>query len=114
MHFEKGETFPSRAGVWSISQYRENFYVRNSIDRYAIAPWMPLKYNSDGSLDVYIQRDSPGTDKEANWLPSPPSGPFNVTIRVYQPDHAMLDGKTKDGLVVEFGTYTIPPIRQVG
>ncbi|HET8998832.1 MAG TPA: hypothetical protein VFP86_04230 [bacterium] len=46
-------------------------------------------------------------------MPSPPSGPFNLSIRVYQPEQVMLDGRTKDGLVVEFGTYKIPPIRQV-
>jgi len=113
MHFEKGQIFPSHSGVWSISPYRENFYVRNSIDRYAISGTMPLTYNSDGSLDMYIQAESPGPDKESNWLPCPPSGPFNISIRVYQPDQAMLDGRTKNGVVVEFGTYKIPPIRKM-
>ena len=82
LHLGKDEMFPTNSGVLPISVYRENFYVRNSIERYAIAPWMPLKYNADGSLDVYIQAESPGADKEANWLPCPPSGPINVTIRV--------------------------------
>jgi hypothetical protein len=93
LHFEKDQTPPSASGVWSISPYRENFYVRNSINRYGILSGMPLKYNADGSLDIDIQRGSPGPDKETNWLPCPPSDPFNLTIRVYQPEQSLLDGK---------------------
>ena len=93
---------PSNAGIWSVSPYSGNFYVRNSIDRYAIAPWMPLKYNPDGSLDIYLQASSPGEDKEANWLPIPPNGPINVTTRIYWPKQSVLDG-----------TYKIPPLRKV-
>ena len=87
--------------------------MRNSIERYGISSWMPLMYNADGSLDVYIQAKSPGTGKEANWLPSPPSGLFNVTIRVYWPKEAMIDGRSEDNLVVEAGTYKIPPLMRV-
>ena len=105
LHLGKDEMFPTNSGVWSISVYRENFYVRNSIERYAIAPWMPLTYNADGSLDVYLQAESLGVDKEANWLPCPPSGPINVSIRVYGPKEAMLDGRSEDNLVVQAGTY---------
>src|SRR5262249_3295248 len=54
MHFEKGGLPPSASGVWSISQYRENFYVRNAIERYGIRSSMPLNYNADGSLDIYL------------------------------------------------------------
>jgi hypothetical protein len=113
MHFEKDGMLPSNSGVWSISQYRENFYVRNPIERYAITGQMPLKYNSDGSLDVYIQAKSPGIDKESNWLPSPPSLPFNLTIRVYQPKQEMLHGRIEDNVVVQAGSYKIPPITKV-
>lgn len=63
---------------------------------------MPLKYNTNGSLDVYLQRDSPGADKESNWLPIPPSGMFNLTIRSYQPGEALLDG-----------SYKLPPVVRV-
>ena len=63
---------------------------------------MPLKYNADGSLDIYLQRFSPGADKESNWLPIPPSGSFNLTVRSYQPEQSLLDG-----------TYKLPPITQV-
>jgi hypothetical protein len=102
MHFPKGRLPPSKAGVWSISQYRDNFYVRNKLDRYGILSSMPLKYNADGSLDVYIQAKSPGTDKEANWLPAPPSGMFNLTTRIYQPAKEALDG-----------TYVLPAVTRV-
>jgi hypothetical protein len=98
----------------SETSTRENFYAHNPIGRYAITSGMPLQYNPDGSLDVYIQAQSPGPDREANWLPCPPSGPFNVTIRVYQPKRSMLDGQTENHLVVQAGTYQIPPIQEVG
>ena len=113
IHFEKDRTFPSHSGVWSISAYRENFYVRNAIERYAITSRMPLKYNPDGSLDVYIQARSPGADKEVNWLPCPPSGPFNLSARIYYPKDEVLDGRTDDGLVIEAGSYSIPPVSRV-
>ena len=111
LHFEKDGLFPSHSGVWSISVYRENFYVHNPIGRYGITSGMPLYYNPDGSLDVYIQARSPGPDREANWLPCPPGGPFNVTVRVYQPKQEMLDGPAENHLVVRAGTYQIPPIQ---
>ena len=103
LHFGKDEMLPSKSGTWSVSPYRENFYVRNSINRYGILSGMPLNYNADGSLDIYIQAKSPGADKEANWLPCPPSDPFNLTIRVYQPEKTLLDG-----------SYKIPPVKRVG
>jgi hypothetical protein len=53
-------------------------FTENPIDRYAIGDRNALKYNSDGSLDLYIQRESPGADKESNWLPTPKSGSFTI------------------------------------
>ena len=50
----------------------------------------------------------------AYWLPCPPGGPFNLTVRVYQPEQAMLDGHTENRLVVQAGTYQVPPIRKMG
>lgn len=102
MHFNKGELPRSKVSVWSISPYRGNFYVKNSLNRYGILSSMPLKYNPDGSLDVYLQRSSPDADKESNWLPIPPSGAFNLTVRSYQPEKSMLDG-----------TYKLPPVVKV-
>ena len=93
MHFEKGQLPPTNA-TWSVSQYKGNFYERNVLDRYAILPWMPLKFNVDGSLDIYLQAESPGKDKESNWLPTPP-GKFNLTIRNYWPKEEALDGTWK-------------------
>jgi hypothetical protein len=102
MHFEKDGVPPSKVKVWSVSPYRGNFYVRNSLNRYGILSGMPLKYNADGSLDIYMQKDSPGADKESNWLPIPPSGMFNLTVRSYQPGEALLDG-----------SYKLPPVTRV-
>ena len=53
---------------------------------------MPFKYNSDGSLDIYFQNESPGKDNEANWLPAP-KGAFNLTMRLYSPKSEVLTGK---------------------
>ncbi len=114
IHFEKEKLPPSHSGVWSISPYRENFYVHNPIERYGILSSMPLKYNADGSLDIFIQGASPGADKESNWLPCPPSLPFNLTMRVYQPKTEIMDGRTKDNVIAEPSTYAIPPVTKVG
>jgi hypothetical protein len=63
--------------------------------------WMPFKYNADGSLDLYFQNESPGKDKEVNWLPAP-KGPFNLTMRLYSPKSEALTGK-----------WNPPPITQI-
>ena len=90
-----GQTPPTRA-TWSVSMYDpQGYYVPNAINRYNLAAWMPLNYNSDGSLDLYIQATSPGPDKEVNWLPAPASGPFNLTVRDYWPTEAVLGGTWK-------------------
>jgi hypothetical protein len=70
----------------------DGFAYPNSLDRQAVSSWMPFKYNADGSLDLYFQNESPGTSKEANWLPSPKGG-FNVTMRLYGPKADALTGR---------------------
>ena len=76
LHFEKGDTPPADA-FWSITLYDpEGFQVANALNRFAVSSWMPFKYNTDGSLDLYFQNENPGKDKEANWLPAP-KGDFN-------------------------------------
>ena len=84
LHFGKEELPPVNA-FWSVTMYDEaGFPIANSIERFAISSWMPLKKNSDGSLDLYIQQASPGGDKESNWLPSG-QGTLGVTMRLYAP-----------------------------
>jgi hypothetical protein len=92
LHFEKGASPPANA-FWSITLYdSEGFQVPNSLNRFAVSSWMPWKYNADGSLDLYFQNESPGKNKEANWLPAP-KGPFNLTMRIYAPKSDALTGK---------------------
>ena len=90
--FEKGAAPPVNA-FWSITLYdQEGFQVGNVLNRFAVSSWMPFKYNSDGSLDLYFQNESPGKDMEANWLPAP-KGPFNLTMRLYAPKSEALTGR---------------------
>nr|WP_244500470.1 DUF1254 domain-containing protein [Methyloceanibacter methanicus] len=92
IHFEKDEIPPVNA-FWSITLYDpKGFQVANELNRFAVSNWMPFKYNDDGSLDLYFQHESPGKDKEANWLPAP-KGPFNLTMRLYAPKSPALTGK---------------------
>jgi hypothetical protein len=92
IHFNKSEMPPVEA-FWSITLYDpEGFPVANLLNRFAVSSWMPFKYNDDGSLDLYFQNESPGKDKEANWLPAP-KGPFNLTMRLYAPKSDALTGK---------------------
>jgi hypothetical protein len=92
LHFEKGAMPPVNA-FWSITLYdSEGFQVGNPLNRFAVSSWMPFKFNADGSLDLYFQNESPGTDKAANWLPAP-KGAFNLTMRLYAPKSEALTGK---------------------
>jgi hypothetical protein len=92
IHFDKGATPPVRA-FWSLTLYdSDGFQVASSLNRFAVSSWMPFKYNPDGSLDLYFQNESPGADKEVNWLPAP-KGPFNLTMRLYAPKSDALTGK---------------------
>jgi hypothetical protein len=78
LHFDKGATPPVGA-FWSVTLYdNEGFQVPNALNRFAVSSWMNLKQNADGSLDLYFQSESPGKDKEANWLPAP-KGAFNLS-----------------------------------
>jgi len=91
LHLGKGQLPPAKA-TWSVSMYNpDGFYVPNKLDRYHLAQRMPMQYNPDGSLDIYIQSKSPGADKEANWLPAPQSGPFNLVTRIFWPEKTALD-----------------------
>ena len=92
LHFDKGQTPPVNA-FWSVTLYDpQGFQVANPLNRFAVSSWMPFKYSPDGSLDLYFQNESPGADKEANWLPAP-RGPYNLTMRLYAPKGEALTGK---------------------
>lgn len=85
LRFPKGQ-LPPVGGFWSLTMYDENyFFVANPINRYSISARQSLKPNADGSVDLYIQKDSPGADKEANWLPAP-AGKFVLMLRMYWPN----------------------------
>jgi hypothetical protein len=100
IHFDKGATPPVNA-FWSITLYdSEGFQVANELNRFAVSSWMPFKTNGDGSLDLYFQNESPGPDKEANWLPAP-KGAFNLCMRLYGPKAEALLGKWNPPAVVK-------------
>lgn len=101
VHFNKGHMPPAQ-GFWSITMYdADYFFVANPINRYSISERQHLKSNADGSVDIYIQKESPGADKEANWLPAP-AGKFILMMRLYWPDE-------NDPSILD-GSWTIPPV----
>ena len=95
LRFAPGQ-FPPVNAFWSLTMYElpASLLTANSIDRYLInSPMLPqLKRDADGGLTLLIQNESPGKDKEANWLPAP-KGPFAMYMRLYWPKKEALDGK---------------------
>ena len=92
IHFDKGATPPVDA-FWSITLYDpDGFQVANASTASRSAAGCRSSTTPDGSLDLYFQNESPGKDKEANWLPAP-KGPFNLTMRLYAPKSEALTGK---------------------
>jgi hypothetical protein len=101
LQFAKNEIPPVTA-FWSITLYdKDGFPTANALNRNAIGDRDDLKFNADGSVDLYFQNESPGKDKESNWLPAP-TGDFNLTMRLYAPKLEVLDGR-----------WAPPPIRRV-
>ena len=93
LHFDKEELPPVDA-FWSLTMYyAEGYQVANSIDRFAIGDRDALKFNPNGSLDIYIQNENPGSSKESNWLPAPKGGALGLTLRLYAPQPQALDGR---------------------
>jgi len=93
LHFAKDE-LPPVAAFWSVTMYDgEGYPVPNPAGRYAIGDRDNLSYNSDGSLDLYIQHDNPGPGREANWLPAPSGSPLGITMRLYAPAPEVIDGR---------------------
>ncbi|MBB4986851.1 DUF1254 domain-containing protein [Streptomyces nymphaeiformis] len=91
LHFAAGQT-PPVDGFWSLTMMNERqLFADNRLNRYAIGDRSDMRTNADGSLDIYVQHDSPGPDREGNWLPAP-AGSFNVFLRLYWPQEPALTG----------------------
>jgi hypothetical protein len=91
LHFENGQQ-PRVDAFWSLTMYDgDGFQVPNPIGRFVIRDRDPLSFNTDGSLDIYIQHTSPGAEHEANWLPAP-EGAFAPMLRLYSPTAETLAG----------------------
>jgi hypothetical protein len=103
MHFAPGQLPPVNA-FWSVTMYQlpASLLYANTLNRYLInSPMLPnLQRDADGGLTLYVQHDSPGADKESNWLPAP-AGPFLVAMRLYWPKPEALNGK-----------WTAPPLQK--
>lgn len=103
--FPKGQ-LPPVQGFWSLTMYdKAMFFVDNPLNRYSISERQDLKANADGSVDILIQHESPGADKESNWLPAP-EGQFTLMVRLYWPDES-------DPSILN-GTWTVPAVKKVG
>lgn len=105
MRFAKGQLPPTR-GFWSVTMYDgDYFFVTNPLNRYSISARQRLKANPDGSVDLYIQNESPGADKESNWLPAP-KGKFILMMRMYWPNE-------KTPSIIN-GTWAPPAAKRAG
>ena len=94
LHFPKAQTPPAH-GFWSLTMYNaEHFLVANPLNRYELNSRSKFRYNRDGSLDLYLQKDSPGQDNESNWLPAA-AGEFELMLRFYWPKESVLKGTWK-------------------
>jgi hypothetical protein len=105
LHFAKGE-LPDVRGFWSLTMYdSEGFFVTNPLGRVNLSQRSHFEFNQDGSLDLYIQRESPGEDAEGNWLPCP-EGAFVLFMRLYWPND-------KAPSIID-GSWMPPAVRAVG
>lgn len=95
LRFAKAEIPPVDA-FWSLTLYdKDSYLVENPLNRYALGDRSGCTIGPDGSLTVYIQSESPGADKERNWLPAPKSGPFILALRLYVPKKPVVEGTWK-------------------
>ena len=105
MHFDKGQLPPVK-GFWSLTMYNADyFFVANPLNRYTLSSRNKFTYNKDGSVDLYIQSESPGKDKEANWLPAP-KDKFVLMLRLYWPV------EPPKASIID-GTWKPPAVKQV-
>jgi hypothetical protein len=97
IRFAPGEN-PPVDGFWSVTMYDDQyFFVPNSLNRYSVSPRNHFQLGGDGALTIYIQNESPGKDRESNWLPAP-KGKFVLMMRMYWPKEtppSILDGSWK-------------------
>lgn len=102
LRFPPGQLPPVNA-FWSLTMYEmpASLLYANALNRYLInSPMLPkLKRDADGGITLYIQNESPGAEREANWLPAP-KGPFFAAMRLYWPKPAALTGKWKAPSIV--------------
>ena len=93
--FKKDE-FPPVTAFWSLTMYdgKTQLLIDNPINRYLLNSSMMEKFvlNKDGSLTIYVQKESPSKELESNWLPAP-NGPFYAVMRLYGPKKEALEGK---------------------
>jgi hypothetical protein len=91
LHFTAHQ-IPKAKSFWSITLYDDHYdLAANAIGRYSRgSPDADMKFNADGSLDIYIQAESPSDDKRSNWLPAP-KGSFNLFLRAYLPDESLIN-----------------------
>jgi len=90
LHFDKGKLPPVEA-FWSVTAYdTQGYFIPNMLKRQAIGDRDKIQINQDGSLDLYVQSDSPGRERESNWLPVAKS-PFTLLMRLYSPKNEVLD-----------------------
>ena len=103
LHFPADRLIPVHA-FWSLSMYEATkdgqfFFTKNPLNRYSIGDRTPgLTMSGDGSLDIWIGHENPGTDKASNWLPAP-QGPFALLMRAFLPKPELLEGR-----------YRLPPV----
>ncbi|MDP1737676.1 MAG: DUF1254 domain-containing protein [Caulobacter sp.] len=104
LHIPADRAIPVNA-FWSLSMYeitpeRQFYFTDNPLNRYAIGDRTAgLRWNDDGSLDLWIGHESPGLERESNWLPAP-AGPFALFMRAYLPRPELLDGRYRLPAVV--------------
>ena len=92
-HIASKRELPPVGAFWSLTMYdAQYFFVPNPLNRYTLSQRNQLKENADGSIDMYLQKDNPGPEKEANWLPAP-AGKFVLCLRLYWPKQAFLSGR---------------------
>ena len=100
IHFE-ADKLPPVDAFWSLTAYNKNeFLVKNDLNRFALGDRDDLIYNKDGALDLYIQSSPTAEEKLNNWLPIPETGPFYLTLRLYWPKEKVLKGNWNPPLVL--------------